>query len=113
MIMYLKDFLKLVANRDKVWIVLNDLDESNGIFNSLAVDLKKKLESLFRLSVVNFENASMMVRLDYSNAYNDFIEIIFNEKGFVINTEFIYEIDKSEFEKLREAIKIIEKFWNS
>ena len=45
--MYLKDFLKLVANRDKVWIVLNDLDESNGIFNSLAVDLKKKLESLF------------------------------------------------------------------
>lgn len=111
--MYLKDFLKLVANRDKVWIVLNDLDESNGIFNSLAVDLKKKLESLFRLSVVNFENASMMVRLDYSNAYNDFIEIIFNEKGFVINTEFIYEIDKSEFEKLREAIKIIEKFWNS
>lgn len=111
--MYLKDFLKLVANRDKVWIVLNDLDECNGIFNSLAVDLKKKLESLFRLSVVNFENASMMVRLDYSNTYNDFIEIIFNEKGFVINTEFIYEIDKSEFEKLREAIKIIEKFWNS
>ena len=111
--MYLKDFLKRVANRDKVWIVLNDLDECNGIFNSLAVDLKKKLESLFRLSVVNFENASMMVRLDYSNAYNDFIEIIFNEKGFVINTEFIYEIDKSEFEKLREAIKIIEKFWNS
>ena len=111
--MYLKDFLKLVANRDKVWIVLNDLDECNGIFNSLAVDLKKKLESLFRLSVVNFENASMMVRLDYSNAYNDFIEIIFNEKGFVINTEFIYEIDKSEFKKLREAIKIIEKFWNS
>ena len=111
--MYLKDFLKLVANRDKVWIVLNDLDECNGIFNSLALDLKKRLESLFRLSVVNFENASMMVRLDYSNAYNDFIEIIFNEKGFVINTEFIYEIDKSEFEKLREAIKIIEKFWNS
>ena len=111
--MYLKDFLKLAANRDKVWIVLNDLDECNGIFNSLAVDLKKKLESLFRLSVVNFENASMMVRLDYSNAYNDFIEIIFNEKGFVINTEFIYEIDKSEFEKLRKAIKIIEKFWNS
>ena len=111
--MYLKDFLKLVANRDKVWIVLNDLDECNGIFNSLAVDLKKKLESLFRLSVVNFENASMMVRLDYSNTYNDFIEIIFNKKGFVINTEFIYEIDKSEFEKLREAIKIIEKFWNS
>ena len=108
-----KGFLKLAANRDKVWIVLNDLDECNGIFNSLAVDLKKKLESLFRLSVVNFENASMMVRLDYSNAYNDFIEIIFNEKGFVINTEFIYEIDKSEFEKLREAIKIIEKFWNS
>ena len=113
MVMYLKDFLKLVANRDKVWIVLNDLDESNGIFNSLAVDLKKKLESLFRLSVVNFENASMMVRLDYSNAYNDFIEITFNEKVFVINTEFIYEIDKSEFKKLREAIKIIEKFWNS
>ena len=111
--MYLKDFLKLVANRDKVWIVLNDLDECNGIFNSLAVDLKGKLESLFRLSVVNFENASMMVRLDYSNAYNDFIEIIFNEKGFVINTEFIYEIDKSEFEKLRKAIKIIEEFWNS
>ena len=55
----------------------------------------------------------MMVRLDYSNTYNDFIEIIFNEKGFVINTEFIYEIDKSEFEKLCEAIKIIEKFWNS
>ena len=111
--MYLKDFLKLVANRDKVWIVLNDLDECNGIFNSLAVDLKKKLESLFRLSVVNFENASMMVRLDYSNAYNDFIEITFNEEGFVINTEFIYEIDKSEFEKLRKAIKIIEEFWNS
>jgi len=113
MVMYLKDFLKLVANRDKVWIVLNDLDECNGIFNSLAIDLKKKLESLFRLSVVNFENTHMMVRLDYSNTYNDFIEIIFNEKGFVINTEFIYEIDKSEFEKLREAIKIIEKFWNS
>lgn len=111
--MYLKDFLKLVANRDKVWIVLNDLDESNGIFNSLAVDLKKKLESLFRLSVVNFENASMMVRLDYSNAYNDFIEITFNDEGFVINTEFIYEIDKSEFEKLCKAIKIIEEFWNS
>jgi hypothetical protein len=59
--MYLKDFLKLVANRDKVWIVLNDLDECNGIFNSLALDLKKRLESLFRLSVVNFENDSMMV----------------------------------------------------
>lgn len=113
MIMYLKDFLKLVANRDKVWIVLNDLDESNGIFNPLAVDLKKKLESLFRLSVVNFENASMMVRLDYSNAYEDFIEITFNEKGFVINTEFIYEIDKSNFEKLCKAIKIIDEFWNS
>ena len=39
--MYLKDFLKLVANRNKVWIVLNDLDECNGIFNSLALDLKK------------------------------------------------------------------------
>ena len=111
--MYLKDFLKLVANRDKVWIVLNDLDEGNGIFNSLAVDLKKKLESLFRLSVVNFENASMMVWLNYSNTYDNFIEITFNEKGFVINTEFIHEIDKSKFEKLRKAIKIIEKFWNS
>ena len=113
MVMYLKDFLKLAANRDRVWIVLNDLDECNGIFNSLAVDLKKKLESLFRLSVVNFENASMMVRLDYSNAYEDFIEITFNEKGFVINTEFICEIDKSNFEKLCKTIKIIDEFWNS
>lgn len=111
--MYLKDFLNLVANRDKVWIVLNDLDESNGIFNSLAVDLKKRLESLFRLTVVNFENANMMIRLNYSNAYEDFIEITFNEKGFVINTEFIYEIDKSNFEKLCKAIKIIDEFWNS
>ena len=111
--MYLKDFLKLVANRNKVWIVLNDLDECNGIFNSLAIDLEKRLESLFRLSVVNFENASMMVWLNRSNTYGNFIEITFNEKGFVINTEFIHEIDKSEFEKLRKAIKIIEKFWNS
>ena len=111
--MYLKDFLKLVANRDKVWIVLSDLNECDGIFNSLAVDLKKRLESLFRLAVVNFENASMMVRLDYSNTYEDFIEITFNEKGFVINTEFRVEIDKSNFEKLCKAIKIIEEFWNS
>ena len=111
--MYLKDFLKLAANRDKVWIVLNDLDECNGIFNSLAVDLKKRLESLFRLAVVNFENANMMIRLDCSSAYGDFIEITFNEKGFVINSEFIYEIDKSDFEKLCKAIKIIDEFWNS
>ena len=55
----------------------------------------------------------MMVWLNYSNTYDNFIEITFNEKGFVINTEFIHEIDKSKFEKLRKAIKIIEKFWNS
>lgn len=47
--MYLKDFLKLVANRDKVWIVLNDLDECNGIFNSLAVDLKKKIGKFIQI----------------------------------------------------------------
>ena len=41
--MYLKDLIKQIADQDTIWVMLNDLDEDNGIFNILALDLKEKL----------------------------------------------------------------------
>ena len=53
-----------------------------------------------------------MVRLNCSNGYNDFTEITFNDKGYVIDRYYDYGIDKSEFEMLCKAVKIINEFWD-
>jgi len=110
--MHLKDLIKQIADQDSIWVMLNDLDEDNGIFNILALDLKEKLKDTDDVAVVCFKNSSLMVRLNYSNGYNDFTEITFNDKGYVIDRYYNYGIDKSEFEMLCKAVKIINEFWD-
>lgn len=113
--MYLKDLIKQIADQDSIWVILNDLDEDNGIFNTLVLNLKEKLKlkDIHDIAVVCFANSSLMVRLNYSNGYNDFTEITFNDKGYVINRYYDYGIDKPEFEMLCKAVKIINEFWDS
>ena len=110
--MHLKDLIKQIADQDSIWVMLNDLDEDNGIFNILSLDLKEKLKDINDVAVVCFKNSSIMVRLNCSNGYNDFTEITFNDKGYVIDRYYNYEIDKSEFEMLCKAVKIINEFWD-
>ena len=110
--MHLKDLIKQIADQDSIWVMLNDLDEDNEIFNILALDLKEKLKGINDVAVVCFKNSSLMVRLNYSNGYNDFTEITFNDKGYVIDRYYDYGIDKSEFEMLCKAVKIINEFWD-